>query len=86
MLHPLKLKRLEQGLSQHALSFISGIPQFRICYAEKWYPAFNDRRKKSLAKIFKCSPEEFFPSTNNGVIIEGREKDLQDRSSFRSLN
>jgi hypothetical protein len=46
MLHPLKLKRLEKGLSQHALSFISGVPQVRICYAEKGFPVMNDKQKK----------------------------------------
>ena len=60
MLHPLKLRRLEKGLSQHALSFISGVPQVRICYAEKGFPALNDKQKKALAKALKCPIQILF--------------------------
>lgn len=61
MLHPLKLRRLERGLSQHALSFISGVSQVRICYAEKGFPALNDRQKEAVAKALQCNLEELFP-------------------------
>jgi hypothetical protein len=61
MLHPLKLKRLEHSLSQHALSFLSGVPQVRICYAEKGYPALNDRQKEALARALECNREDLFP-------------------------
>jgi transcriptional regulator with XRE-family HTH domain len=60
-LHPLKLKRLEQGLSQHALSFETGVPQVRICYAEKGYPALNEKQKELLAKALGVTPQELFP-------------------------
>lgn len=60
MLHPLKLKRLEKGLSQHALSFISGVPQVRICYAEKGFPALNHKQKEALAKALKCPIQNLF--------------------------
>ena len=60
MLHPLKLKRLEKGLSQHALSFISGVPQVRICYAEKGFPGLDGRQKEALAKALKCSIQDLF--------------------------
>jgi transcriptional regulator with XRE-family HTH domain len=60
-LHPLKLKRLERGLSQHALSFESGVPQVRICYAEKGYPALNEKQKSLLAKALGVPIEEIFP-------------------------
>ena len=61
-LHPLKLKRLEQGLSQHALSFETGVPQVRICYAEKGYPALNEKQKELLAKALGVTPQDLFPS------------------------
>ena len=60
MLHPLKLKRLEKGLSQHALSFISGVPQVRICYAEKGFPTLNDKQKEALAEALECSVQDLF--------------------------
>jgi transcriptional regulator with XRE-family HTH domain len=65
-LHPLKLKRLEKGLSQHALSFETGVPQVRICYAEKGYPALNQKQKELLAKILECKPEDLFPLQTQG--------------------
>lgn len=61
-LHPLKLKRLEQGFSQHALSYETGVPQVRICYAEKGYPALNQKQKELLAKTLGASLQELFPS------------------------
>jgi transcriptional regulator with XRE-family HTH domain len=60
-LHPLKHKRLEEGLSQYALSWKSGVAQVRISYAERGYPALNERQKSLLAKTLGCSVEELFP-------------------------
>jgi transcriptional regulator with XRE-family HTH domain len=61
MLLPLKLKRLERGLSQYALSLLCGVSQVKICYAEKGYPALNPRQKDAIAKVFDCSITELFP-------------------------
>ncbi len=60
-LHPLKLRRLEKGLSQHALSYLTGVPQYRICYAEKGYPALKQGEKGRLAKALEVKPEDLFP-------------------------
>ena len=60
MLHPLKLKRLEKGLSQHALSFLSGVPQVKICYAEKGYPSLKRPQKEALAKALGVQVEDLF--------------------------
>ena len=67
MLHPLKLKRLGKGLSQHALSFISGVPQVRICYAEKGFPALNDKQKEALAKALKCPIQNLFSGEDTKI-------------------
>jgi hypothetical protein len=60
MLHPLKLKRLEKGLSQHALSFKSGVAQVRICYFEKGYPSLRDKDKRAIAAVLQCPREDLF--------------------------
>ena len=70
MLHPMKLRRLEQGLSQHALSFISGVPQVRICYAEKGFPSLNERQKEALAKVLGCGIEDLFSTDRKNVWTE----------------
>jgi len=62
MLHPLKLKRLEKSLSQYTLSFLSGVPQVKICYAEKGFPSLNEEQKEALAKALECGVEELFPT------------------------
>ena len=67
MLHPLKLRRLEKGLSQHALSFISGVPQVRICYAEKGFPALSDKQKEVLSKALKCSIQDLFSGEDTKI-------------------
>ncbi len=61
MLSPLKLKRLEKGLSQHALGFLAKVPQVRICYAEKGYPALKEEQKKKIASALKCKVSDIFP-------------------------
>jgi len=62
-LHPLKLRRLEMGLSQHALGFIAEVPQVRICYAEKGYPALTQTQKEKLAKALGTTIQDIFPET-----------------------
>ena len=62
MLLPLKLKRLEKNLSQHALSFLSGVPQVKICYAEKGYPTLNEKQKEAIVKVLECDVEDIFPA------------------------
>jgi hypothetical protein len=41
---------------------MSGVPQVRICYAEKGFPALNEKQKEALLKALECKPEELFPS------------------------
>jgi len=60
-LHPLKLKRLEMGFSQHALAFTAGVPQLYICYAEKGYPALKSKHKKAICKALNCDIDDLFP-------------------------
>ena len=62
MLHPMKLKRLEKGLSQYVLSFRSGVSQVKICYTEKGFSVLNDRQKDALAKVLGCCVEDLFPA------------------------
>jgi len=71
MLHPLKLKRLEQGLSQHALSFLSGVPQVKICYGERGFPSLNERQKEALAKALGCHVEDLFPESEKKELDNG---------------
>ena len=63
MLPILKIKRLERGLSQYALYLLSGVPQARICYAEKGFPSLNEKHKKALANSLGCTVDELFPPT-----------------------
>jgi transcriptional regulator with XRE-family HTH domain len=66
-LHPLKLKRLEQGLSQYALSSLSGVPQVYICYAERGYPTLKKKHKEALARALNTVPPELFGDLSNGM-------------------
>lgn len=59
-LHPLRLKRLEKGLTQYALAESSGVAQVRISYAERGYNCLKDYQKKAIAKALKCDVEELF--------------------------
>jgi hypothetical protein len=74
MLHPLKLKRLEKSLSQYALSLLSGVPQVKICYAERGFPSLNERQKEALAKALGCRVEDLFSEKkefeNGGCLDE----------------
>jgi transcriptional regulator with XRE-family HTH domain len=71
MLHPLRLKRLEEGMSQHALSFRSGVAQMKICYAEKGFPSLKDREKEALAKALDCDIKELFPTEEQNENTPG---------------
>ncbi len=58
---PLRLRRLEKGWSQYHVAFSTGVPQVRISYAERGYPALTDKQKKILADFFKLPEKELFP-------------------------
>jgi len=62
MLHPLKLNRLEKGLTQYDLSLLSGIPQVRLSYAERGYPVLNPKQKEVLSRFFNSTLSELFPN------------------------
>ncbi len=62
MLHPLRLRRLEKEMSQYHLSFLSGVPQVKISYAERGYPSLNEKQKEVIARTLGCTREEVFPS------------------------
>lgn len=57
----LRLKRLERGWSQYHVSFSTGVPQVRISYSERGYPALTKKQKQTLADFFELSIEELFP-------------------------
>jgi len=61
ILHPLRLRRLEWGLSQHALSFLTGVPQFKICYYEKGYSVLKEEQKRRIADALETPVRELFP-------------------------
>lgn len=60
-LHPLRRKRLEEGKTQYALSFESGVPQPYISLAEKGYPILKEKHRRSIAAVLGVRPEEIFP-------------------------
>lgn len=60
-LHPLRRTRLEKGLSQYALSLLSGVPQVRISYQERGYSAMNPRQREATARTLDVKVEEIFP-------------------------
>lgn len=61
MLSTLKLKRLEQGMTQFDLALRSGVSQVKISYAERGYPALNEKQKEGLAKALGVRMEEIWP-------------------------
>ena len=60
-LHPLRQHRLDQNWSQYHLSFLTGVPQVRISYAERGYPALTPEQKKRIAKILQTAEKDLFP-------------------------
>jgi transcriptional regulator with XRE-family HTH domain len=71
MIHPLRLQRLQKGISQYHLAWELGIPQVRISYAERGYPSLTDRQKDRLADYFGTSVDDLFPAA---AKIESDEK------------
>jgi len=66
-LHPLRQKRLESGLSQYQVAFETGIPQVRISYAERGFPALTKAQKLEISKFFDTPERELFPEPEGGV-------------------
>lgn len=60
LLHPLRLERLKNGLTQYALAELSGVAQVRISYAERGYNCLKDHQKKALAEALELTVEEVF--------------------------
>lgn len=61
-LTPLRLKRLERGLTQYSLFYLSKVPQNYISLAEKGYPILKKDHKEKIAKALQVKIEEIFPS------------------------
>ena len=59
-LHPLRLKRLQMGLTQYALSELSGVAQVKISYVERGYKCLKDYQKKAIAGVLHCEVNELF--------------------------
>jgi transcriptional regulator with XRE-family HTH domain len=60
-LHPLRIKRLERGLSQYELAFMTGISQPKICYTEKGLSLLKKCQKRKIAKALKVRVVEIWP-------------------------
>lgn len=60
MINPLKLKRLEKGLTQYQVAYATGVPQVKLSYAERGYPALNLKQRMLLAEYFGSSVEDLF--------------------------
>lgn len=60
MINPLKLKRLEKGMTQYQVAYATGVPQVKLSYAERGYPALTLKQKLLLVDYFNSSIEELF--------------------------
>ena len=60
-MHPLRYQRLEKGWSQYHLSFLTGIAQVKISYAERGYPMLSIKQKEKIAKALNCKVTDIFP-------------------------
>jgi transcriptional regulator with XRE-family HTH domain len=63
MLLPLRLKRLEKGLTQYELHLISGVTHSRISYGERGFPCLTLNHKEKLAKALGLRPQDIFPES-----------------------
>ena len=61
MLHPLRLRRLERGWCQFHLSWLTGVPQARISYAERGYPALTAAQQRLIGEALDVQIEVLFP-------------------------
>jgi len=60
-IHPLRFQRFKRGWSQYHLAFLTGVPQVKISYAERGYPALTTEQQKRIAEIFGSPREKLFP-------------------------
>ena len=70
-LNPLKLKRLERGLSQYELAYLTKITQTRICYAEKGLTVLKKAQKSRIAKVLKVSVGSLWPDIRPHIRMRG---------------
>ena len=61
MLNPLRLKRLELGVTQMALSFKCNVPSTYISLYERGYPILKTVHKERIAKALGVNVQELFP-------------------------
>lgn len=60
-MNPLRLKRLEKGLTQYSLYYLTKVPQSYISLAEKGFPVLKKDHKEKIAKALQVKIEEIFP-------------------------
>lgn len=66
LVSPLRLERLKRGYSQQGLSFLTGIPQVQISYAERGYfQALKMVQWKKVAEALGCELKDIYPSNEN---------------------
>lgn len=66
LISPLRLQRLKKGYSQQGLSFLTGIPQVQISYAERGYTqALKPEQWQKVAKSLGVRIDELFPDNNS---------------------
>ena len=60
-MNPLRLKRLERGLTQYSLYSLTKVPQPYISLAEKGFPILKKDHMEKIAKALGVEVEEIFP-------------------------
>jgi len=61
MVTKLRIVRAEQGITQHKLSHLSGIPERRICFWENGFNSLKPHEKAKIAEILGRAFEDIFP-------------------------
>lgn len=65
MLSLLRFERLKRGWTQFHLSMLSGIPQYRLSYAERGFAVLSRDQKKQLSEIFERDEKDLFSEVDH---------------------
>ncbi len=60
LVSPLRLARLRRGFSQQGLSFLTGVPQVQISYAERGYQALKQEQWERIASALGVKLDEIY--------------------------